>query len=61
MVPAHHVVELQQVGCPDPNPVYTRFFTHASGTFPADLDVIGKLYIEALAEEIAQWLQVIPP
>ena len=58
MVQAHHVVELQHVGCPDPNPVYTRFFTPA---FPADLDVIAKLYIEALAEEIAQWLQVIPP
>jgi asparagine synthase (glutamine-hydrolysing) len=61
MVPAHHVVELQLVGCPDPNPVYTRFFTPASGTLPADLDVIGKIYIAALAEEIAQWLRVIPP
>ena len=27
MVPAHHVVELQLIGCPDPDPVYTRFFT----------------------------------
>ena len=27
MVPAHHVVDLQLVGCPDPDPVYTRFFT----------------------------------
>ncbi len=27
MVPAHHVVEIQLVGCPDPDPVYTRFFT----------------------------------
>ena len=26
MVPAHHVVELQLIGCPDPDPVYTRFF-----------------------------------
>ena len=61
MVPAHHVVELQLVGCPDPDPVYTRFFTPISGTLPADLDVIGKTYIAALAEEIAQWLRVIPP
>ena len=27
MVPAHHVVELALVGCPDPDPTYTRFFT----------------------------------
>jgi asparagine synthase (glutamine-hydrolysing) len=60
MVPAHHVVELQLVGCPDPDPVYTRFFTPESGTLPADLDVIGKTYVAALAEEIAQWLKTIP-
>jgi asparagine synthase (glutamine-hydrolysing) len=59
MVPAHHVVELQLVGCPDPDPVYSRFFTPPSGTLPADLDVIGKAYIDALAEEISKWLQTI--
>ena len=31
MVPAHHVVTLQLVGCPDPDPVYTRFFTPSQG------------------------------
>jgi asparagine synthase (glutamine-hydrolysing) len=61
MVPAHHVVELQLVGCPDPDPVYMRFSTPPSGTLPADLDVIGRTYIAALAEEIAQWLQAVPP
>jgi asparagine synthase (glutamine-hydrolysing) len=60
MVPAHHVVELQLVGCPDPDPVYTRFFTPVSATLPADLDVIGCTYISALAEEIAQWLKIVP-
>jgi asparagine synthase (glutamine-hydrolysing) len=60
MVPAHHVVELQLVGCPDPDPVYTRFFTPPAGTLPADLDVIGRAYIGALAEEISTWLQAIP-
>jgi asparagine synthase (glutamine-hydrolysing) len=60
MVPAHHVVELQLVGCPDPDPVYTRFFTPESGTLPADLDVIGKTYIAALTHEVAQWLKAIP-
>jgi asparagine synthase (glutamine-hydrolysing) len=60
MVPAHYVVELQLVGCPDPDPVYERFFTPAMGTLPADLDVIGRAYISALADEIAQWLKSIP-
>ena len=27
MVPAHYLVELSLIGCPDPNPVYQRFFT----------------------------------
>ena len=50
MVPAHHVVDLQLIGCPDPDPVYTRFFTPVMGSLPADLDVIGKAYISALAD-----------
>jgi asparagine synthase (glutamine-hydrolysing) len=60
MVPAHHVVELQLVGCPDPDPVYTRFFTPETGVLPPDLDIIGNAYISALADEIAQWLRAIP-
>src|SRR5579862_5218573 len=60
MVPAHHVVELQLIGCPDPDPVYTRFFTPAMGSLPADLDTIGRTYIGALADEISRWLQAIP-
>jgi len=60
MVPAHYVVELQLIGCPDPDPVYTRFFARASATLPADLDEIGRVYISALAEEISQWLKTVP-
>jgi asparagine synthase (glutamine-hydrolysing) len=60
MVPAHYVVEIQLVGCPDPDPVYTRFFTPELGTLPPDLDQIGEHYITALAEEISQWLSRIP-
>ena len=60
MVPAHHVVELQLIGCPDPDPVYKRFFTPLSGTLPADLHVIGNAYITALAEEIRLWLEAVP-
>lgn len=60
MVPAHHVVELQLIGCPDPDPVYTRFFTPESNALPPDLDVIGKAYIGATAHEIARWLLSVP-
>jgi asparagine synthase (glutamine-hydrolysing) len=60
MVPAHHVTEIQLVGCPDPDPVYTRFFTPAMGTLPDDLGEIGKLYIGALLEEVGLWLDRIP-
>lgn len=60
MVPAHHVVEIQLIGCPDPDPVYTRFFTPELGTLPPDLDRIGETYISALAEEISQWLDRVP-
>ena len=56
MVPAHYVVELALVGCPDPDPTYTRFFTPGRGTLEPDLDEIGRRYIGALAGEIEKWL-----
>jgi asparagine synthase (glutamine-hydrolysing) len=60
MVPAHHVVELQLIGCPDPDPVYTRFFDPRPATLQKDLDAIGRAYISALAGVISRWLQAIP-
>jgi asparagine synthase (glutamine-hydrolysing) len=60
MVPAHHVVELQLIGCPDPDPTYTRFFTPQRNALPADLEVIGRSYIGALADEVAKWLRGLP-
>jgi asparagine synthase (glutamine-hydrolysing) len=56
MVPAHHIVELALVGCPDPDPTYTRFFTPGRGTLRPDLDEIGRRYIGVLADEVAKWL-----
>src|SRR6185503_918644 len=56
MVPAHYVVDLALVGCPDPDPIYTRFFDPPRGTLPPDPDEIGRRYIGALAAEIAKWL-----
>lgn len=65
MVPAHHVVEIQLIGCPDPDPVYTRFFTprlptDESAALPPDTAEIGRAYIAALADEISSWLQRLP-
>jgi asparagine synthase (glutamine-hydrolysing) len=60
MVPAHYVVELQLIGCPDPDPTYTRYFTPRRDSLPTDLGEIGRLYIGALADEIAKWLKRIP-
>src|ERR1039457_5928114 len=57
MVPAHYVVELQLVGCPDPDPTYTRFFTPQRNSLSTNLDEIGRRYIGALADEIAKWLK----
>lgn len=57
MVPAHYVVELTLVGCPDPDPTYTRFFTPLAAALPPDLDEIGRRYIGALSNEIGDWLQ----
>ncbi len=61
MVPAHHLVEIRLVGCPDPDPIYTRFFTPEREALPGDLDEIGRRYIGALATVTAKWLNTIDP
>jgi asparagine synthase (glutamine-hydrolysing) len=61
MVPAHHIVELQLIGCPDPNPVNKRFLAPQRNRLPADLDLIGEQYIGTLAAECDRWLDRIDP
>lgn len=56
MVPAHHLMELALVGCPDPNPICRRFFTPERNRWGSDLDQIGTRYIEALQDALASWL-----
>ena len=56
MVPAHYLVELKLVGCPDPNPTYRRYFDPKRNVQPTDLDAIGRRYMEVLADAIARWL-----
>lgn len=60
MAPAHYVVEIQLVGCPDPDPLYQRFFAPRRETLPNDLNEIGARYIAALAQEISKWLERVP-
>jgi asparagine synthase (glutamine-hydrolysing) len=61
MVPAHHLVEIRLVGCPDPDPAYTRFFAPEREALPGDLDEIGRRYVGALATVTAKWLKTIDP
>jgi asparagine synthase (glutamine-hydrolysing) len=60
MVPAHHLIELQLVGCPDPNPQQNRFFSPQRNQLPADVTAIGTAYVSALATELSAWLDRIP-
>ena len=57
MVPAHHLTEIALVGCPDPNPVCTRFFNPEPNSTKGN---IGASYIGELANTITQWLHQIP-
>lgn len=60
MVPAHHLTEIALVGCPDPNPVCTRFFNPQRNCQPNNLETIGNAYITELANSISKWLHQTP-
>ena len=60
MVPAHHVTELQLIGCPDPSPLHVRFFDPERNGPVTDTAEIGSRYVGALADEIAAWLKGLP-
>jgi asparagine synthase (glutamine-hydrolysing) len=60
MVPAHHLMEVALVGCPDPNPTFSRFFAPPRGTLAADVPALGAAYMGALADEISKWLTAHP-
>jgi asparagine synthase (glutamine-hydrolysing) len=60
MVPAHYLVEVEQVGCPDPSPRYTRFFTPPAGDGPEDLDEAGASYAAAALGALTAWLATVP-
>lgn len=56
MVPAHHLTEIALLGCPDPNPTLTRFFSPQRNRLSTSLDEIGAAYIGTLAAECDKWL-----
>ncbi len=60
MVPAHHLVEVDQVGCPDPVPRYHRFFDPPVAHGPADVDALGRRYIDAAFTATRRWLSAVP-
>ena len=58
MVPAHYITKIELLGCPDPNPVYERFFSPERNNFSSENSAkIGELYIRTLYTEIRKWLQ----
>jgi asparagine synthase (glutamine-hydrolysing) len=60
MIPAHYLVEIDQVGCPDPNPRYRRFFSPPVGRGPADVAALGAAYAETACEATRRWVAAIP-
>jgi asparagine synthase (glutamine-hydrolysing) len=60
MVPAHYLVELDQVGCPDPAPRYRRFFDPPIALGSPDLDEAGAAYVGAAYQAIARWMARVP-
>ncbi|BDI29334.1 asparagine synthase [Capsulimonas corticalis] len=60
MVPAHYLVEIDQIGCPDPAPRYCRFFNPPIASGPADIDALGASYIEGAKASLGRWLRAVP-
>jgi asparagine synthase (glutamine-hydrolysing) len=58
MVPAHHLTEIALVGCPDPNPVCTRFFNPTPGSDKSS--DYAERYIQELSGGISKWLDFVP-
>jgi asparagine synthase (glutamine-hydrolysing) len=58
MVPAHYITKIELLGCPDPNPVYERFFKPERNRFSqTDPEQIGAAYMGVLYNEIKKWLK----
>jgi asparagine synthase (glutamine-hydrolysing) len=60
LVPAHFLTELDQVGCPDPNPRYRRFFSPKVGDGPAQIAPLAESYFEGVRRSISSALDALP-
>lgn len=60
MVPAHYLVEVDQVGCPDPAPRYRRFFEPAAGHGSTDINDAGEAYVRRAYDAVRAWIETIP-
>jgi asparagine synthase (glutamine-hydrolysing) len=60
MIPAHYLVEIDQIGCPDPNPRSYRFFTPEVGQGPSDIQAAGDAYVRAAYKSARDWIARIP-
>ncbi len=58
MVPAHYITKIELLGCPDPNPVYARFFCPQRNKFkPENIEQVAVDYISTVYNEIKKWLK----
>jgi asparagine synthase (glutamine-hydrolysing) len=60
MVPAHYLLEIDQIGCPDPAPRYHRFFDPPVAHRPDDVASLGDGYIRAAYGALKVWLASVP-
>ncbi|MFN8255887.1 MAG: asparagine synthase-related protein [Bacteroidales bacterium] len=57
MVPAHYITTIELLGCPDPNPKYSRFFYPERNKYTADnMESVAVKYIGTVYNEIKKWL-----
>ena len=60
MIPAHYLVEIDQIGCPDPAPRYHRFFTPPIAQGTTDIHALGAAYVQAAYAALKNWLVSLP-
>lgn len=60
MVPAHYLIEIDQIGCPDPAPRYHRFFQPPIAQGTADVEEAGAAYVAGAYDAVSRWLQSVP-
>jgi asparagine synthase (glutamine-hydrolysing) len=60
MVPAHYLLEIDQIGCPDPAPRCHRFFDPPVAQGSADIDELGAAYVSGALEALTRWLAAVP-